>query len=315
MSKKYSEELLQAVGNLEEELLQEADMYEKGRKRKMNRRSIKYVAAASLGIVLLAGGTTGVVAAINGESVGQLFCNVWNLSDEKAQKNSYSEQVNEMCDSKFEILEETNTFKNVKVEPLQVLSDQFSYYIVVKVTGKNGFELPEDTVLDGSGCEDDAGAYDIRNVYFLKREGNSMYYAFQGAGNMNKEQVKFNINMELVHGTVWEDGSLESFGKQVCKGEYSASINADTVCSEKVSINVDGIVYDIYPMSVYVHGDFAPDEVAHYVVLEDNTKVYVQPLGATVEKKITTETKCLLKEPVDVTKISGIEINGKFYRK
>ena len=107
MSKKYSEELLQAVGNLEEELLQEADMYEKGRKRKMNRRSIKYVAAASLGMVLLAGGATGVVAAINGESVGQLFCNVWNLSDEKVYR---------FCDELRRIKKLHKTWPLVEVE-------------------------------------------------------------------------------------------------------------------------------------------------------------------------------------------------------
>lgn len=279
--------------------------YRKG----MYRNKVKYVKVAAAFAVLVVSGPLLVNAAVNGERVGRLFYNIWELTEEEVESQDYSRNIETMVGTNFSIMEENNEFQDIEIEPIQVLSDRYSYYIVLKVEGVNGFVLPEDTVLSGAGCNDKSGMYDVRTEYFLKRDGNAMYYAFQGMGNMKDDQVEFSMKVELAHGDINKNGTMSVQGSDIeANGNYCATIKTE-VHSEMVTIKEEDAEYDIYPLSVNVRGDFEANGNKHFVVLEDGSKISIRPMGEASGKV----TECMLKEPVDITKIAGIEIAGKFF--
>lgn len=279
---------------------------ELNRKQKMKLQPV----VAMLCVVLIFLGGTAVYAAANDLSIAGLFQRMWQDNKQEIMEK-YSEEV--------KIVEEKNTMANLDIKPVRVISDSYVTYLVLRVTGKNGFQLTDNMVVGMNySLKDKDDLVKSCSSYFLKREGNTIYYALYIQGELKKSTVTFSLeNFYLVYGGYDEDGWINKLSdNKVCDGEYRLTFQSK-VNSDKLRINIDGATYDIYTMGVHVNMDVIeqldnPDGETWWdtnaaVVLKDGSEVDISPRSA------SDSTECILREPVDLENVKGIRIGNKEY--
>lgn len=268
------------------------------------------LAACLCAAVFLFGGF-GVYAAANGWDLGGLFRRMWHaVGAERAEKNVKA----------FEVTWEHDTGTNISVEPVQVLSDRYVTYVVLKVTGKNGFRLTEDMVVGKNfHLANKDGSMVGVDCYFLKKEEDAIYYGLQALGECEAARAEFSLeNFYLARGGYDAGGWInQNSGERIGDGSYSLSLRCQ-VDAQHRKVKADGVNYAIYSMGVHADGDVLEAlenpqgetwwDADAWVVLRDGTEVAVSPRRADDDG-----TGCVLKEPVDVGEIAGLKIGGRVY--
>lgn len=278
---------------------------------------------AVLCAMLLVLGGSGAYAATHNISLGELFQNVWS-GEQQSKIEPYSEE--------FHIIKQQNTTKNLSIEPVKLISDGYMAYLVLKVTGKKEYQLSDDMIIANEMGSANTSESEFSSIgyYYLKKEGNSIYYAiYMGGRRERSEKTKIRISVENIrfrHGTFdkrtgciddieWinDEAKLD----YISDGQYSATIEAN-VKDDKVSMKIDGVQYDIYAMGVQVDDDVTeiledPEgktwwDTRAAVVLKDGTEIAISPRSADAYG-----TDCILQEPIDLEEIRGIRIGKKVY--
>lgn len=285
------------------------------------------LAVAAVFLMLFA--SVGTAYAMEGEfPLRQLFAKIWGSQTEQAAVDKVSGDV--------EVLKEKSTFEKLSIKPVQAVVDQMGAYVVLKVTGKDGFILEKDMVFSGGNLlydGNDVGGY---QDYVLKREDNVMYYAIRilldEPAVLNTQPVLcVELSGGLVHAGVYQDGrphrvyvdqGNERLGLReediVFRGEYEA----DILCKrseDMVSVPMgDGMTADIYPLAVYVNRDLfdqmgltslSEEERKAHILLKDGKEVKAFLVHGQEEKSTVLE----LEEPVDIEQVTGIRILGETY--
>lgn len=268
------------------------------------------LAACLCGMVFFFGGI-GVYAAANDINIGELFERMWHAEKvETVKKNAKA----------FEVIGEENTSTNICVEPVQILSDRYVTYVVLKVTGKDGFRLTEDMVVgENFDFKNKDVSTMVMDSFFLKKEGDAMYYGLQAAGECEGADAEFALeNFYLERGGYDAAGWINQHsGERIGDGSYCLSMRCQ-VDAQHATVKADGVNYAIYSMGVHADQDVLETledprgetwwDGNAWVVLRDGTEVAVSSRRADADG-----TDCVLKEPVDVEEIAGLKIGQQVY--
>ena len=168
--------------------------------------------AACLGALVLLGGAATAYAAANGISLSQLFVSGWGKQVATEKVETYVRD--------YQIVSEKETFSDIDITPVQVVSDNYLTYVMLKVEG-NDKVLLEDALAFRDGKMAYEGTYKDKNavegslsmVRFVRKEGNVAYYnAIILTTNeiSAKENGKYSVNLK----------DLAAENGVVSKGEY-----------------------------------------------------------------------------------------------
>lgn len=291
--------------------------------KKQYKRKIA-VAAAILLLAVSGGGTA--YAMVNHYAIGELFANIW-------QGQTDEDVINEIS-SDVKILKEKSDFKNLRVKPVQAVTDNFGSYIVFEVRGKKGVQLTDDMTFCYMEMENKQETASVMDGYVLRREGDVLYYAVwmmtDGGYIADRQQVFHVVLGDLVYAELNEDGTTRQFkaetikeledGKyqKVSEGTYEADICCETA-DESVCIEMDkGSVADIYPLGIYVDRDLfkemgltklSEEQRKLHVLLKDGTEVSASLCAGRGKR----ETILRPEKPIDVSRVTGIRKLGRVY--
>lgn len=287
------------------------------------------LAVAAVFVMLFA--SVGTAYAMEGKfPLRQLFAKIWGSQMEQSAVDKVSRDV--------EVLKEKSTFEKLSIKPVQAIVDQMEAYVVLKVTGKNGFLLEKDVVFSGGDLlydGNDVGGY---QDYVLKREGNVMYYAIRILLHepmaLNAQPVlHVDLSGGLVHAGFYQDGRPDrvyvdrgngELGLKeediVLRGEYEADILCNR-SEDMVSVPMgNGVAANIYPLTVYVNQDLF-DQMGLTSLSEEYRKAHILLKDGKEVKaflnhgKEGKSTVLELEEPVDIDQVTGIRILGETYKK
>ena len=163
---------------------------------------------AGLGVLLLVGIITGGYAVADETNIARvLYAGIWGEPEtQKEVKRVRSE---------MEIVSENSTFEDISIKPVEAVTDGMVSYVLIKVEGKNGFELADDMGFDRMGMalldekKKNVMTYDS---YLLKKEKNVMYIAIymQANGRNISEMESIKIFAHDFHYVVYgEEGRVE----------------------------------------------------------------------------------------------------------
>ncbi|MDE6566643.1 MAG: hypothetical protein K2K70_02780, partial [Lachnospiraceae bacterium] len=294
----------------------------------IRRTRLRPVFAMLCGVLLLGSAIT-TYGAVRGLSVDQLFAVIWG---ERQQKNSL-----EQFDTKVDVLTEKSTFKDIDIEPVQAISDGHSTYVVVKVTGINGFCLTDEMSFDAFSLDDAKESTDSLNSYVLKREGNTIYVALWALWNRT-EKIKegqqecsigiynlYHVELDETGGILRtkhtlsepdpEDGtSYERYTEEsiAAKGEYRGKILCD-VQSDQLEIPTEEYgTFRVGALSVIttqdISDEFGLNTDVVDILMKDGSKV-----PAIHSSSQDGFTAFELREPVDPKKVTGIRVLNHTY--
>ena len=288
--------------------------------------------------VFLLGSSVTAYGAVKGVSVDRLFAAIWG---ERQQEDSL-----EQLAAEADVLSEKSTFKDIDIEPVQVISDGQVTYVVMKVEGMNGFRLTDEMAFDVISLNDVEKSTSSLDTYVLKREGNTMYVALWGRMEKAKEdQQELSIDIyNLYHAELDEMGRCRrvkhmvtgSGGEDVyyteesiaARGEYHGKISCD-VQREQLEISTEKYgTFQVSALSVVTDQDISEkvglvdaggkdDKV--YILMRDGSEVQVMPSGgqegscAYDGHRKGGYTTFELREPVDLKKVKGIRVLGHSY--
>ena len=280
----------------------------------------------ALCMLVLMGSAVTAYGAANGLSVGQLFARIWG---ERNQNTS----LEKIC-TEGNVLSQSSTFKDISIEPTQVVSDGYVTYILLKVEGRAGFQLTDEMIFDVFKVKDRQDGVQSLSAYVLKREGNTMYVALRSSmGSVkNYDRQKFTLDIYHLHHAVLDEmgrcsvvKNMESGKNYVryteesiaARGEYHAEI-ACALRSGKCEIPTEEFgTFEVRPLSVIVNRDIEEVGLVDvggrdnkvYIVMEDGSSVLAQLCGGMEN----TSTEFELREPIDVKKVRGIRVLGNTY--
>lgn len=260
------------------------------------------MAVALLGVMLTSFGTA--FAMSKGYSVNDLFTKLWG--------NQSSSSVVEQISGDVKILEEKCTFQDITIEPVKAVVDRLGCYIVLKVTGKNGFSLEEDMVFREITTVYDNDITGVLDAYVLKREKNVMYYALWNLTDQPQKKKKypeFHIaTFDLVRGE----------GMEALEGRYEADIRCKQG-DERVTVRLgQGIEAQIFPLGVYINTDMG-EKMGLTKLSEEKQNLHILLKGGKEVKAILShgvegkDTVLRAEEPIDTQKVTGVRMLGKTY--
>lgn len=297
----------------------------------IRRTRLRPVFAILCGVLLLGSAIT-TYGAVKGLSVDQLFTVIWG---ERQQKNSL-----EQFDTKVDVLTEKSTFKDIDIEPVQAISDGHSTYVVVKVTGINGFCLTDEMSFETFSLDDAEDSTTTLSSHVLKREGNTIYVALWAMWtNMKKvkeDQLECSIGIyNLHHVELDETGRIlrlkhtlsepdpeertsyeryleESFA---AKGEYYGKILCN-VQRDHLEIPTDEYgTFQVGALSVITSKSIS-EEIGRtdtdntlYILMKDGSEVTA--IHSSSEEDAFTAFE--VQEPLNPKKVKGIRILGHTY--
>ncbi len=286
----------------------------------------KRIAAAAIFLLLAVSGTGTAYAMANHISIGELFAGIW--------KGHADVKVIDEISSKVKVKNEESTFQNIRIKPVQALSDNFGSYIVFKVQGKDGFRMADDMAFAYMKMENKQETASVMDGYVLKREGDILYYAvwmMTDGGDIADRQQVFHVELyDLAYAELNEDGTVRQFRAESAKdlkdgkilkasdGRYVADICCDTG-SESVKVEMDkNSVADIHPLGIYVDRylfkemgltKLSEEQRKLHVILKDGTEVSAS-LSAGRGKK---DTILRPERPIDVSQVVGVRKLGEVY--
>lgn len=317
------------ISELVENKLQDAYQQIQADRRKQKGYGKLYqrkIIVAVLSLFLLVSGSGTVYAMTNEFPFSELFIKLWN--------GGIGNNVMDEISTDIKVKKEESTFKNLSIQPIQAVTDNFGTYIVLEVKGINGFQLTDDMTFGAMTLENKQKSASVLNGYVLKREGNVLYYALWMIIDDNnitcKEQV-FHVGVfDLIYAELYEDGkicrekanSLEDLDSgnylKACEGQYIADICCE-VKSEKIRVTMEhDSVADIHPLGIFINKDsgdtmgmttLSKEQRDLHVILEDGTEIAAH-FSTGLEGEYTI---CVAEKPIDVENVIGIRKNGKTY--
>lgn len=313
------------ISELVEDKLQETYQQVREKSRKSGIPWRRMVAAVALfGLMLTSFGTA--YAMSNGYSVNDLFTKLWGYQT--------SQSAIEQVSGEVQIIEENCTFQDISIEPVRGVVDRLGSYIVLRVTGKNGFFLEDDMTFGEITTEYGKDVTGSLNGYVLKREKNVMYYALWNLLDQPEKEKKnpiFHIEtFNLVSAEFYEDGSISyektsdgarkavGEGSNVLEGSYKADIRCKQA-DKKVTVKMgNGIEAQVFPLGVYVNADLS-DKIGLTKLSEENQKLHILLKGGKeVEASLChgregENTVLRAAEPIDTEKVTGVRMLGMIY--
>lgn len=307
----------------------------------MRRMRLRPVFAVLCGVLILGSAIT-TYGAAKGLSVDQLFAVIWGERQQKNSLQQFSTEVN--------VLAEKSSFKDIDIEPVQALSDGRIIYVVMKVTGINGFHLTDEMSFDAFSLDDAEKSTNSLNSYVLKREENTIYVALWALWNKmeetKEEQQECSIGIyNLYHAELDEMGrvrkikhtltepapedgtSYERYPKEsiAAEGDYHGKILCN-VQNDQLDISTEEFgTFQVSALSVTTTQDISEElgpidvDAVVDILMKDGSEVQAilsgsQSEGYAYDYSITDGfTAFELREPVDLKKVRGIRILGHIY--
>ena len=262
-----------------------ARMQRKMEEKKMVQKIWKLTAAAALGLVLLGAVTVTGYASANGLSFHELLATVFSKEGtERLAEMSYDLDVEVKKDS----------FKEINIMPIEAISDGYISWFVVKVEGKNGYELKNPVYIDEFDIRDEEDSTSSAGSKFLKMEDGAAYYAIEMTGKRKKKRdtIPYTLRVQYVYEGVQTSDSLverklDQNGEPVLK--YAGAYQADISCKvnwERAFVDVNGVDMEISSLGMFIHGDFAA--VGAAVFGEDISDLRKQHEAFDTEASIST---------------------------
>lgn len=283
-----------------------------------SRRALKPIIVCVLMVTILFGGTS-AYANIKGVTISDLFRNIWGMNDD---------EIVALEQGEYSIVSESCKSRNFNVSFYDCISGEGAMHIILKVEGKDGYELPKDLMIENAHIKfenESVGAGFTKDYYLLKKENGVNYYSIMILANpkaMKENSIELS-DIHFIRGKVAKDGSLYEVGKLIELVGYKLKLKLN-VNESNVVIKAGESEFKITSLGVYTDGkgwewlakeSYDPNKMEAIednacVVLDDGEKVYIQLTDSTEQLG-----KGYLYKPINIKRVAGIKIGDKIYYK
>lgn len=291
-------------------------------------------AVATLATVLILACGVTVYAKTRGLSLTNIFFNYEGEKVETELVEQYSANVTPVF--------EHNTFKDLRITPIQVVLDSYTSYIIFKAEGIGDFQLTEDMTFSTAYFyaydeESDNGdlLFHAGNLTLLEQEDNVQYYILQGSDTFDVSKLGSEVYMRVSDLHITDDGSDEFLTDNVCAaGVYKAKMELNEPVSAANSIQItvpalgtknnpgtidvapSGIKFTSYLDINWRNADetetFFENNCTGYVTLQDGSKVEAYHTNAAFSDK-NQYIAFVFEQLIDPSEVVSVHIGENDY--
>lgn len=299
------------------------------RKTSSGNRKYRPAAIALIAILTLVCGMT-AFAKVQGLNLTNIF---FNSAGEKTE----TEAVKQFS-SNVTVLSNQNTFEHTQITPIQVVTDSFSTYILVKIEGDDELQLPDNLVFSSFSYyaydpESDKGdcIFSANICHTVYQEENMQYCMIQAINQTKTLNQGDHVILRLDE--LCADSDTETM--DVCdSGFYSVIIELNDPIIEPSVVQISAVslgtkqnpgIIKIAPsgMSLKAYLDIDHDSVDEiqaffkemdiaYVTLQDGTKIEADSHGASCGE-YGQSNEYTFNQLIDPTMVESVHIGDQVY--